>query len=122
MDDASGQLGNNGTEIGYLVPRKNGVRYAIRKMAELPSRSGNSAIDTICLPFLESRSFLLPTFIPQHNGVSTFEKIRSYGVNSRRPCRLHGGPHPFVDIRSLKPECFPLGRLVLSDEWCIHLA
>src|SRR5690606_17006381 len=38
MDDASGQLGNNGTEIGYLVSGKNGVRFAISKVAELPPR------------------------------------------------------------------------------------
>src|SRR5690606_30830357 len=36
MDDASGQLGNNGTEIGYLVSGKNGVSFAISKVAELP--------------------------------------------------------------------------------------
>ena len=38
MDDASGQLGNNGTEIGYLVSGKNGVRLALSKVAELPPR------------------------------------------------------------------------------------
>ncbi|HLS37242.1 MAG TPA: hypothetical protein VK023_03130, partial [Sphingobacterium bovisgrunnientis] len=31
-------LGNNGTEIGYLVSGKNGVRFAISKVAELPPR------------------------------------------------------------------------------------
>src|SRR5690606_9964962 len=54
MDDATGQLGGNGTEISDLVPRKNGVRFAISKMSELPPRGGNSDIDTVyfTLPFL----------------------------------------------------------------------
>ncbi len=38
MDDATGQLGNNGTEISDLVSGKNGLRFAIRKMAQLPPR------------------------------------------------------------------------------------
>src|SRR5690606_37371537 len=38
MDDATGQLGNNGTEISYLVSGENGVRFAISKMAQLPPR------------------------------------------------------------------------------------
>ncbi|MGF7028950.1 hypothetical protein L1283_005759 [Sphingobacterium sp. HSC-15S19] len=38
MDDATGQLGNYGTEISNLIFGKNGVRFAISKVAELPSR------------------------------------------------------------------------------------
>src|SRR5690606_25288148 len=38
MDDATSQLGNNSTEISNLVSGKNGVRFAIRKMVELPPR------------------------------------------------------------------------------------
>src|SRR5690606_19987372 len=38
MDDDSGQLGINGIEIGYLVSGKNGVRFEISKVAELPPR------------------------------------------------------------------------------------
>ena len=56
MDDATGQLGNNGTEISDLVSGKNGVRFAISKVAELPpTRGGNSATDTVCftLPFID---------------------------------------------------------------------
>src|SRR5690606_38327796 len=49
MDDATGQLGNNGTEISDLVSGKNGVIFAISKVAELPpTRGGNSATDTVC--------------------------------------------------------------------------
>jgi hypothetical protein len=38
MDDATGQLGNDGTETGHLVSGKNGVRFAINKMVQLPPR------------------------------------------------------------------------------------
>ena len=38
MDDATSQLGSNSTEISNLVSGKNGVRFAIRKMVELPPR------------------------------------------------------------------------------------
>ena len=58
MDDATGQLGGNGTEISDLVPRKNGVRFAISKMSELPPRGGNSDIDTVYFT-LPSDLFLL---------------------------------------------------------------
>ena len=60
MDDATGQLGGNGTEISDLVPRKNGVRFAISKMSELPPRGGNSDIDTVyfTLPKVSSKSSL----------------------------------------------------------------
>ena len=29
MDDANRQLGNNRTKTGHLVPRENGVRFAV---------------------------------------------------------------------------------------------
>ncbi len=38
MDDATGQLGDYGSEISNLVSGKNGVRFTISKVAELPPR------------------------------------------------------------------------------------
>lgn len=38
MDDATGKLGDNSSKISDLVSGKNGVRFAIRKMVELPPR------------------------------------------------------------------------------------
>ncbi len=38
MDDATGQLEDYGSEISNLVSGKNGVRFAISKVAELPRR------------------------------------------------------------------------------------
>src|SRR5690606_34457803 len=62
MDDASGQLGNNGTEIGYLVSGKNGVRFAISKVAELPPRG--AVIQPVTQFVLHSLYFTLsPCFL-----------------------------------------------------------
>jgi hypothetical protein len=36
MDDASNKLGNHCTEISNLVSRKNGVRFPVNKLVQLP--------------------------------------------------------------------------------------
>ena len=48
MDNATGQLGNYGSEISDLVPRKNGARFAINKVSEFRPAGRNSDNDTVC--------------------------------------------------------------------------
>lgn len=54
MDDATGQLGNNSTEISYLVSGKNGVRFAIIKMSQL--LPVGAVIETLTQFVLHSRA------------------------------------------------------------------
>src|SRR5690606_17590124 len=84
MDDATGELGGNGTEISDLDTRKNGDGFAISKMSELPPRGGNSDIDTVyfTLPFtctLNAHCFkLCNCFRIQIRRLTRSQIIRSY--------------------------------------------
>src|SRR5690606_7883615 len=99
MDDATGQLGGNGTEISDLVPRKNGVRFAISKMSELPPRGGNSDIDTVyfTLPYFPLRKCCL-TYSAVIETLS-FNKSQTVPVNNTFPPYLPA-PSPISIIQS----------------------
>src|SRR5690606_30623114 len=89
MDDATGQLGGNGTEISDLVPRKNGVRFAISKMSELPPRGGNSDIDTVyftlpceTIPVLHTVPDRLAHFVSRRHQISISSLVKGNPVRT----------------------------------------
>ncbi|GEM_PF-4203785 len=100
MDDATGQLGNNSTEISYLVSGKNGVRIAIIKMSQL--LPVGAVIETLTQFVLHSLNvFRHCSFWIESKPMATPIRVRIQGVQALSTNPNWSDSHVLINYSSI---------------------